>query len=77
MVEMALTDGLRFLSAEFSCTQDEWREHYRGGDMLLEGLVSRGYVLTKHGRYAVSAAGVRRMEVIDGNPLDDGQSDEA
>lgn len=69
--EMAVTDGLRYLSAEFSCTQEEWRQHHRGGDMLLEGLVSRGYVLAQAGRFAVSTAGRRRLETVDPNPLDE------
>ena len=68
-VELAVTDGLRFLAAEFSCTQDEWREHHAGGDMLLEGLVSRGYALAQRGRFAVSDAGRRRLEAVDPNPL--------
>lgn len=75
MVEMAVTDGLRYLIGEFSCTQDEWRQHHRGGDMLLEGLVSRGYVLVKGGRFAVSMAGRRRLEAVEGNPLE--QDDES
>ena len=59
------------VSGEFSCTQDEWRQHHRGGDMLLEGLVSLGYVLAKGGRFAVSMAGRRRLEAVERNPLEE------
>lgn len=55
-----LRDGLRHLSAEFSATRDEWRRHWHGGDMLLDGLVSHGYAIERDARYAVTDAG-RRM----------------
>ena len=77
MVEsMALTDGLRFLTEQFSCSQEEWREHHCGGDMLLEGLVSHGYALTQNGRYAVSAAGRRRLEAVERNPLEEDEAED-
>jgi len=58
----AMAGALQYLSEQFSVTRDEWREHFKGGDMLLDGLVAHGYVNTKDGRYAVSAAGRRRIE---------------
>ena len=58
----AVAAALQYLSAEFSVTRQEWRNHFKGGDQLLDGLVSHGYVNEKDGRYAVSAAGRRRIE---------------
>lgn len=57
----AVAAALQYLSAEFSVTRQEWRNHFKGGDQLLDGLVSHGYVNEKGGRYAVSVAGRRRI----------------
>ncbi len=59
-----MVDALQYLSSEFSCTRDEWRNHHRGGDMLLDGLVSKGYANTKSDRFAVSDAGRRFLEAM-------------
>lgn len=56
-----VADALQYLSAEFSVGRQEWREHFKGGDMLLDGLVSHGYVNEGGGRFAVSEAGRRRI----------------
>lgn len=53
--------GLDYLLREFSVTREEWRRHFHGGDMLLDGLLSKGYALTQHGRFAVSRAGRRYL----------------
>lgn len=53
--------GLRTLAERFSLDRDEWRTEHHGGDMLLDGLVSHGYVIEQRGRYAVSASGRRRL----------------
>jgi hypothetical protein len=55
-----MVDALLYLSSEFSVDRDEWRQHHKGGDCLLDGLMAHGYARTKGGRYAVSEAG-RRM----------------
>lgn len=61
-----LHDGLRYLAEQFSASADEFRrDNAPGGVMLLEGLVSRGYAHEKAGRYAVSAAGRRRLEAME------------
>lgn len=59
----AVAGALQYLSAEFSVTRQEWRNHFKGGDQLLDGLVSHGYVNEKGGRYAVSERGRRRIGV--------------
>lgn len=59
---LTIVDGARHLAQEFSLTQEEWRQHFRGGDDLLEGLASRGYANHKAGRYAISAAGQRLLK---------------
>ena len=53
--------ALQYLSEEFSVTRQEWRQRFKGGDMLLDGLVSHGYVNEGGGRFAVSEAGRRRI----------------
>lgn len=61
-------DGLRWLTSEFSCTRDEFRQaHQSGADMLLDGMVSQGYAFhdRKQDRYAVSDAGRRRMAAVE------------
>lgn len=55
-----MVDALQYLEGEFSVDRPEWRQYHKGGDMLLDGAVSKGYVNTKGGRFAVSDAG-RRM----------------
>lgn len=54
-------EALHYLSEQFSVTRDEWRRHFRGGDMLLDGAVSRGFVREQGGRYAVTETGRRRI----------------
>lgn len=57
-----MADALQHLSQQFSLTRQEWRNHYRGGDALLDGLVSHGYAIERGGRFAVSQVGRVRME---------------
>ena len=53
-------EALSWLASEFSVDRDEFRSHHKAGsDMLLDGLVSKGYVREDKGRFAVSAAGRR------------------
>jgi hypothetical protein len=55
-----LADAIAWLSSQFSATRDEFRqEHQDGADMLLDGMLSKGYAWTKGGRYAVTNAGRR------------------
>lgn len=61
----AINDGLRFLAESFSVDRPQWRRHYQGGDMLLDGLVSHGYAIEKGGRFAVSRMGNARMADVD------------
>lgn len=59
-------EGLRYLSSEFSADADEFRrDNAPGGEMLLMGLVSKGYAVEKGGRYAVSDAGRRRLAAVE------------
>lgn len=57
-----MTDGLQYLAGQFSATPDEFkRANQPGGDMLLMGLVSKGYANERGGRVAVSDAGRRKL----------------
>ena len=67
----SMVDGLRHLSAQFSMSRDEWRKHYRGGDMLLDGLVAHGFTNHKGGRYAVNDAGRRALDALEPVEADD------
>jgi len=59
-----LSAGTRYLAAEFSVTRQEFRtDNQPDGDELLDGLVSHGYAFEDRGRFAVSRAGLRRLEV--------------
>ena len=59
-------EGLQWLAGEFSATPDEFRkEHHPGGDMLLAGLLSRGFANAKHDRVAVSEQGRRRLTAME------------
>lgn len=60
-----LTEGLKFVAEELSCSNDEFRRaHHPGGDMLLTALETRGYVNRRGDRIAVSAAGQRRLREL-------------
>lgn len=57
-----MTEALRNLSAQFSADADEFRrDNAPGGEMLLMGAVSNGYVVEKGGMYAVTDAGRRKL----------------
>lgn len=64
-IENAITDGLRHLTGQFSVSKAEWNQQRRGGDDLLQGLLSHGYVITDGERYAVSEAGRRRLQAAE------------
>lgn len=58
-----ITDALRYLAAEVSCSRDEFRrDHQPHGAMLLDGLLTSGYVLTRGDRIALSEAGRRKVQ---------------
>lgn len=58
-----ITQGVRYLAAEFSATRQEFRaDNQPDGDALLDGLLSHGYAVETAGRYAVSRAGLRMLE---------------
>jgi len=60
-----MAEGLRYLSAEFSVTADEFRrDNAPGGDMLLMGAVSKGYAREGRGRFAVTEAGRRYLDGV-------------
>lgn len=60
-----MVGALQYLSGEFSVTRAEWRQHHKGRDMLLDGLVSKGYAIERSGRFAVSQAGRRMLEDLE------------
>lgn len=63
--QQVMAEGLRHLAGEFSVSRDEWRQHFRGGDMLLDGLVSKGYALHQRGRFAVSRQGRAFLQAVE------------
>lgn len=69
--ETAITDGIRHLTGEFSVSRQEWRDHFRGGDDLLDGLISHGYAVTDGARFAVSEVGRRRLLAVEAPPTGD------
>lgn len=60
-----MVGGLRYLAAEFVLTREDWRRHHKGGDMLLDGLLSRGYARQQGDRYAITPAGRACLEDAD------------
>lgn len=60
-----MVGALQYLSGEFSVTRTEWRQHHKGRDMLLDGLVSKGYAIERDGRFAVSQAGRRMLDDLE------------
>ena len=55
-----IVDGLSWLAGQFSCERHEFaRAMQPAGEMLLEGIYSKGYAIHKGGRYALSDAGQR------------------
>lgn len=61
-----IDEGLRWLSAEFSCTRDEFGRGLRS-ILLLDSLVSLGYVRhdKRQDRYSVTDRGRRRLAASD------------
>lgn len=61
-----LSEGTRYLAAEFSATRHEFaRDNQPDGDELLDGLMSHGYAVETNGRYAASRVGLRRLEELE------------
>lgn len=58
----AITQGLQTIEGQFCMTRQEWRAHHKGGDMLLEGLESKGFVRREGDMFAVTPAGRRRID---------------
>jgi hypothetical protein len=70
MTPSRIDDAIRFLGEEVSATRDEFLQaHYPGGDMLLTGLQTGGYLRQRDGRMALSGDGLRRLEAVHGHTL--------
>jgi len=55
-----IREGIDYVAREFSCERNEFRQYFRGGaDMLLDGLVSDGYVREAKGRFQLTDKGMR------------------
>ncbi len=65
-----IDEGLKHLTERFSVDRTQWRQHFKGGDQLLDGLLSHGYAWEQGGRYAVTQAG--RARLFDAESLSDG-----
>ena len=60
-----IDDGVMYLAREFSASIDEFRrDNAPAGDMLLQGLISRGLAVEKSGRVALSPAGRKAHDVL-------------
>lgn len=59
--EDAITQGLQYLAREFSLSRQEWRDHHRGGDSLLDALVGHGYAQEQGERFGITARGQARL----------------
>lgn len=60
--EDAITQGLQHLAREFSLSRQEWRDHHRGGDSLLDALVSHGYAQQQGERFGITQRGQTRLQ---------------
>lgn len=61
-----IRDGLQWLTGEISADRQEFRSaHGEGGDALLDGLVSHGYVREDCGRFGVTPIGFMRMGYVE------------
>lgn len=58
-----IAQGLHYLASEFSLSRQEWRNHHKGGDALLDALVNHGYAQEKGERFGVTALGRVRLEL--------------
>ncbi len=61
----AVLTAAKALAEQFAVNRQEWRDQHKGGDHLLDALVSKGYALHRDGRYAISETGRR---YLDANP---------
>lgn len=57
-------EALEHAAAEISFDKREWNSHFKGGDMMLEGLYSKGYLNRRDDRYAVSDTGWRFLGAL-------------
>lgn len=67
MSQDQITQGLQYLSSQFSLTRQEWRDHHRGGDSLLDALVSNGYAQEQHERFGITRQGQVRLQAEKAN----------
>lgn len=61
-MEDRITQALQHLAAEFSLSRQEWRDHHKGGDSLLDALVSHGYAQEQHERFGITRQGQVRLQ---------------
>ena len=57
-----ITQGLQPLACQFSLPRQEWRDHHRGGDSLLDSLVSHGYAQEHGERFGITRQGQVRLQ---------------
>jgi len=57
-----IAQGLQHLASEFSLSRQEWRDHFRGGDDLLDALVGHGYAQEQRERFGITKKGRARLE---------------
>ncbi|HEL4115149.1 TPA: hypothetical protein UM349_000350 [Stenotrophomonas maltophilia] len=57
-----ITQGLQHLASQFSLTRQEWRDYHRGGDSLLDSLVSHGYAQEQGERFGITRQGQVRLQ---------------
>lgn len=63
-----MVDGLGWLIGEVSATREEfWKAQEPGGYSLLDGLESRGYIVRKGDRVAVSDYGLHVHTALSGS----------
>lgn len=58
-------EALAYLKREFSVDADEFRrDNAPGGEMLMMGVLSKGYARQEHGRIGLTDAGRARIGVL-------------
>lgn len=57
-----IAQGLQYLASEFSLSRQEWRNHHKGGDDLLDALVGHGYAREQRERFGITREGRARLE---------------
>lgn len=64
MSEDRVTQALRYLAGEFSVDRQEWRNHWEGGDGLLDALVGHRYAQEQNGRFGITRDGRARLDDV-------------